>query len=172
MQHLAAALEEIQAMESKIRQLKGEAAKKDGIIAALKGRKSTRNVRFDEETIAEHDKERGTRMKIDEPKTPYVRENPFDFPDDDRVSGTLSASRVRVSVATDSSVVGASVPKKEKTLVVNDVPDSDDSDEDIPIVAHSSDVLPAAPQPLLSRPVKLDLGLLNTKLETVQKHNE
>jgi len=32
---------------------------------------STRRVQWDEGTIAEHDKERGTRMKIDEPKTPY-----------------------------------------------------------------------------------------------------
>lgn len=28
-------------------------------------------VKFDEEVIAEHDKDRGTRQKIDEPKTPY-----------------------------------------------------------------------------------------------------
>ena len=31
----------------------------------------THEVKFDEETIAEHDKDRGTRTKIDEPKTPY-----------------------------------------------------------------------------------------------------
>ena len=29
------------------------------------------HVTFDEEVIAEHDKDRGTRKKIDEPKTPY-----------------------------------------------------------------------------------------------------
>ena len=29
------------------------------------------HVKFDEETIAEHDQDRGTRQKIDEPKTPY-----------------------------------------------------------------------------------------------------
>ena len=28
-------------------------------------------MKFDEFTIAEHDKTRGTRQKIDEPKTPY-----------------------------------------------------------------------------------------------------
>ena len=28
-------------------------------------------IRWDEEVIKEHDKDRGTRMKIDEPKTPY-----------------------------------------------------------------------------------------------------
>uniref|UniRef100_A0A6S8EI81 Protein phosphatase inhibitor 2 n=2 Tax=Aplanochytrium stocchinoi TaxID=215587 RepID=A0A6S8EI81_9STRA len=31
------------------------------------------SIRFDEEVIAEHDKLRGTRQKIDEPKTPYRR---------------------------------------------------------------------------------------------------
>ena len=31
-------------------------------------------VKWDEWTIAEHDKERGTRQKIDEPKTPFVTE--------------------------------------------------------------------------------------------------
>ena len=29
-------------------------------------------IRWDEETIAEHDKERGTRQKIDEPNTPFA----------------------------------------------------------------------------------------------------
>ncbi|CAD7925626.1 unnamed protein product [Amoebophrya sp. A25] len=39
--------------------------------ASDKGHKSDA-VTWDEEAIAEHDKERGTRQKIDEPKTPYV----------------------------------------------------------------------------------------------------
>lgn len=33
---------------------------------------SKQSIRWDEKTIAEHDKERGTRMKIDEPDTPYA----------------------------------------------------------------------------------------------------
>ena len=33
--------------------------------------KSARKIKWDEAVIAEHDKERGTRMKIDEPPTPY-----------------------------------------------------------------------------------------------------
>jgi len=32
-------------------------------------------VKWDETTIQEHDKERGTRQKIDEPKTPYHLEH-------------------------------------------------------------------------------------------------
>lgn len=34
------------------------------------------HVRWDEATIAEHDKDRGTRMVIDEPDTPFVRSPP------------------------------------------------------------------------------------------------
>jgi len=33
-------------------------------------------VKWDEDTIAEHDKDRGTRMVIDEPDTPFVRSPP------------------------------------------------------------------------------------------------
>ncbi len=32
------------------------------------------HVKFDEVTIAEHDKDRGTRTKIEEPKTPYEQD--------------------------------------------------------------------------------------------------
>ena len=32
-------------------------------------------ITWDEEAIAEHDKERGTRQKIDEPKTPFVHDS-------------------------------------------------------------------------------------------------
>ena len=32
---------------------------------------SRRKIQWDEETISAHDKERGTRQKIDEPPTPY-----------------------------------------------------------------------------------------------------
>ena len=31
-----------------------------------------KSVAFNEEEIQEHDKDRGTRMKIEEPKTPYM----------------------------------------------------------------------------------------------------
>jgi len=34
--------------------------------------KQSRSLQWDEETIAEHDKLRGTRQKIDEPPTPYA----------------------------------------------------------------------------------------------------
>ncbi len=34
-----------------------------------------RNLQWDEECIKEHDKERGSRHKVDEPKTPYAEEN-------------------------------------------------------------------------------------------------
>lgn len=35
-------------------------------------KKTQIRIRWDEETIAEHDKERGTRQKIDEPNTPFA----------------------------------------------------------------------------------------------------
>ena len=38
-------------------------------------------ITWDEDVIAEHDKLRGTRMKIDEPDTPYARYDPADDPD-------------------------------------------------------------------------------------------
>lgn len=37
--------------------------------------KQSRSLQWDEETIAEHDKLRGTRQKIDEPPTPYAYES-------------------------------------------------------------------------------------------------
>ena len=36
-------------------------------------------IKWDEETIAEHDKERGTRQKIEEPDTPYERGETIDI---------------------------------------------------------------------------------------------
>lgn len=41
------------------------------------------HVHFDEATIAEHDKERGTRMAIDEPDTPFARSPLVSESDDD-----------------------------------------------------------------------------------------
>jgi protein phosphatase inhibitor 2 len=38
-----------------------------------------RGIAWDEETIAEHDKQRGNKMKIDEPKTPYEYMNEEDL---------------------------------------------------------------------------------------------
>ena len=35
------------------------------------------HVTWDEDQIAEHDKTRGQKMKIDEPKTPYVTDEEF-----------------------------------------------------------------------------------------------
>lgn len=35
-------------------------------------KKDQQSFRWDEDTIARHDLERGTRMKVDEPKTPYL----------------------------------------------------------------------------------------------------
>jgi protein phosphatase inhibitor 2 len=42
-------------------------------LEQLKLEKKHQGVRFDEAVIAEHDKDRGTRMTIDEPDTPFAR---------------------------------------------------------------------------------------------------
>lgn len=38
------------------------------LVSAFRGNK---HIKWDEETIAQHDLDRGTRMKIEEPNTPY-----------------------------------------------------------------------------------------------------
>ncbi len=47
------------------------------------GRRASRSagLQWDEKTIADHDLDRGTRMKIDEPKTPYNRSRSLDSGD-------------------------------------------------------------------------------------------
>ena len=49
------------------------------------------HVRFDESIIAEHDKERGTRMTIDEPETPFARSPLLSESEDESVHGRHAA---------------------------------------------------------------------------------
>jgi len=44
---------------------------------------NTKRIKWDEEVIAEHDKERGTRQKIDEPPTPFAYESDRESVDSD-----------------------------------------------------------------------------------------
>ena len=61
--------------------------KKPHALNMADGKRGSRpRLTWDEETIAEHDKDRGTRMKIDEPDTPY--EKPYDY-DKEEEDGTL-----------------------------------------------------------------------------------
>ena len=46
-------------------------------ISKKKDKSMKPHVTWDEEQLAEHDKTRGQKMKIDEPKTPYVTEEEF-----------------------------------------------------------------------------------------------
>ena len=48
----------------------------EGILNVGKKKKEFK-VTWDEEQLAEHDKTRGNKMKIDEPKTPYVTDEEF-----------------------------------------------------------------------------------------------
>ena len=52
-----------------------------GILKQTRDPDAKVHLTWDEETIAEHDKERGTRMKIDEPDTPFARYDPQTDPD-------------------------------------------------------------------------------------------
>ncbi len=52
--------------------------------------KSRRSVHFDEAELTEYDKERGTRMKIDEPDTPFAR-SPLVSDSEDHESYTKDA---------------------------------------------------------------------------------
>lgn len=49
----------------------------EGILNVNRPKKEKPHVTWDEEQIAEHDKTRGNKMKIDEPKTPYVTDEEF-----------------------------------------------------------------------------------------------
>eukprot|EP00933_Yihiella_yeosuensis_P043672 TRINITY_DN38605_c0_g1_i1.p1 TRINITY_DN38605_c0_g1~~TRINITY_DN38605_c0_g1_i1.p1 ORF type:complete len:191 (+),score=49.06 TRINITY_DN38605_c0_g1_i1:68-640(+) len=50
------------------------------------------HVSWDEENLAEHDKLRGTRQKIDEPKTPFVH-SPLDVSEDEAITDSPQAPR-------------------------------------------------------------------------------
>lgn len=71
-------------------------------------------VHWDEECIAEHDKDRGTRQKIDEPDTPFVR-SPTGSDDEEEKS--TSAARLPASAASAASASGPEpqpLPQGEK----------------------------------------------------------
>eukprot|EP00922_Rhytidocystis_sp_ex-Travisia-forbesii_P053341 GHVS01079096.1.p1 GENE.GHVS01079096.1~~GHVS01079096.1.p1 ORF type:complete len:245 (+),score=59.74 GHVS01079096.1:322-1056(+) len=53
---------------------------------------SKKSIRWDESTIALHDQERGTRMKIDEPNTPFRRAGSDEASDDECVGRTSSTT--------------------------------------------------------------------------------
>ena len=50
-------------------------------------------LRWDEETIAEHDLERGTRQKIDEPNTPFAHHNAAEEETTDELIGVGAHKR-------------------------------------------------------------------------------
>lgn len=64
----------------------------------LPERAVSKKVTFDENELGEHDKERGTRMTIDEPETPYIR-SPMVSSDDEaesKFSGALNQTAPKV----------------------------------------------------------------------------
>jgi Protein phosphatase inhibitor 2 (IPP-2) len=63
------------------------------------------HIRWDEDTIAEHDKLRGTRQKIDEPDTPYNFESQSDISDCDSADGSKGAASPGQTSSTDKGRV-------------------------------------------------------------------
>ncbi|KAH9257610.1 hypothetical protein BASA81_004059 [Batrachochytrium salamandrivorans] len=72
-------MKRVAGLEAAAHRLQGELDAKR-LQMSLSGEKT---VHWDEDTIAEHDKERGTRMKIDEPPTPFARDVPDMFSRDE-----------------------------------------------------------------------------------------
>ena len=76
-------------LEQKKKHLQAEVRRKKTEIFRLLGKDNSRedkktlrrkrSVKWDEETISEHDKDRGTRQKIDEPDTPFVFEEELEL---------------------------------------------------------------------------------------------
>ncbi|CAE7618401.1 unnamed protein product [Symbiodinium sp. CCMP2592] len=59
-------------------QTEGEAADRPrALLSRKRPRAATSHVSWDEANLAEHDKERGTRQKIEEPPTPFVHSPPL-----------------------------------------------------------------------------------------------
>ena len=87
----------------------GESIYHDPLSASLVGNekkttsrtKRPQHITWDEETIAEHDKERGTRQKIDEPPTPY---HYFDE-EGNEIMTSQSGSTFSVSSSTTTATV-------------------------------------------------------------------
>mmetsp|Transcript_43136 Transcript_43136/g.101329 ORF Transcript_43136/g.101329 Transcript_43136/m.101329 type:complete len:614 (+) Transcript_43136:82-1923(+) len=75
--------------------------------------RGTMRVTWDEKIIAEHDKERGTRQKIDEPDTPYIR-SPQTASDSEGgvVSSDEEHAQHRLSWRRDDAVYGGSCSSK------------------------------------------------------------
>jgi protein phosphatase inhibitor 2 len=92
-------------LEQRIGELRSETQRKGNEIRRLRGSTkqgaAERRVVWDEATIAEHDKERGTRMRIDEPKTPFHHGNgSFDgieFQDEDIPFMSLAGNMVNIT---------------------------------------------------------------------------
>ena len=82
---------------------------------------SDKGVSFDEDVIKEHDKLRGTRMKIDEPNTPYNHEK-YDtaMGDDDENEGGGGGAAAAGGGGLDAMALQAKLAAVEKDDAVRD----------------------------------------------------
>ncbi|GBG33214.1 Hypothetical Protein FCC1311_094382 [Hondaea fermentalgiana] len=103
----------------------------------------SRHVRWDEATIAEHDKLRGTRQKIDEPDTPFHRDSFDSEADEDFEEDGDSA--VKVVFEDGVKPGGATAPTSHAPTDMLDM-DALQSQLDKAATADSDDARPAAAQ--------------------------
>jgi protein phosphatase inhibitor 2 len=173
MQFLRQAEDCIRIMEDRIANLQAEVNRKEEQIQSMKNKQKqeqpgTKRVIFDEATIAEHDKERGTRMKIDEPKTPYVHEadEPYAF---DEVDNIPILPKTFVAVVDEvKALVNDEISKEEEGGL---------SPPGSPLAGASTAFAAIVPGEgrrggELVRPQMLDLNLLTSSLETVKKKQD
>ncbi|EER02800.1 conserved hypothetical protein [Perkinsus marinus ATCC 50983] len=90
-------------------------------------RNAGKRIRFDEEVIAEHDLERGTRMTIDEPDTPFVRTPMSSGESSEDSSSTLGEGGHRSRLQ-----LGEVSREARMQNLSNGVKNSPDEDEGIP----------------------------------------
>eukprot|EP00929_Paragymnodinium_shiwhaense_P021283 TRINITY_DN13925_c0_g1_i1.p1 TRINITY_DN13925_c0_g1~~TRINITY_DN13925_c0_g1_i1.p1 ORF type:complete len:647 (+),score=196.67 TRINITY_DN13925_c0_g1_i1:103-2043(+) len=79
----------------------------DDVDRARRKSSGAPHVTWDEEAIAEHDKERGTRQKIDEPDTPFIR-SPQQVSDEEEEQHAAKSSSAAAS-SSSSKAVGISL---------------------------------------------------------------
>eukprot|EP00403_Amphidinium_massartii_P042543 CAMPEP_0178443892 /NCGR_PEP_ID=MMETSP0689_2-20121128/39166_1 /TAXON_ID=160604 /ORGANISM="Amphidinium massartii, Strain CS-259" /LENGTH=183 /DNA_ID=CAMNT_0020067987 /DNA_START=30 /DNA_END=578 /DNA_ORIENTATION=- len=94
-----------------------KAKAEQGVLRAQRDpqKSSGRHIQWDEDNLAEHDKDRGTRQKIDEPPTPYVW-SPAAMSEDDESgarSRSASAARPKAHSGVDPAEVAARLASLE-----------------------------------------------------------
>jgi len=78
------------------------------------------HVTWDEATIAEHDKDRGTRMVIDEPDTPFVRSPPNEGESCSSSCSLPTGTRFHMPAEEDEEVEGRKLSSSSQDIMKSD----------------------------------------------------